>query len=620
MTIQGKLTGNDGTVLEGASIGLEVLDRRSARAPIERHAKSDGDGHFLLGGLVPGHYAVFGSHPGYLSRRIEVGEVNASTTFDFELFKACPRIVRVAPADPKTPIELSVQPQDGTSPERTFSGQSGMAIEVRDMAGLVSLYARTIGVRARTATRALDLCAASDEIELLLDRQGTGAIDVLVEDKSGKPIAQADVEISRASLVATTDEHGRASFEGLEPRRYYLSTGDTWSDAVVVGAGARESVTITVDHAVGDVTGNVVAGGAAIEGAVIRASCHDWAWNANLRNAPVVARSNADGSFSFTPKSAGMCLVRAEHQPEGSSEPTTLKAGGPPAELELHAFGSIAGRVIDRATGAPVAPYSLTVRSEGRGADADVRSVYVSDKSGRFAVEGLSPGMLSLYATADHAKGHAEIELRAGDTANVDIKVLEGGRVTGRVVAATGPIAGARVYLRSAGSGARSQDAVRAQVATDVDGRFSLPASAGDPLRVLASAEHFYPYGSRPFDLDPDGDTDLGDISLSPRGAAAEKEGGIGIQFAPDPNGVRVMRLLDDSPAREAGIDVGDVITQIDGVPAGRLPTVSWLIALRGPVGAPVILNIERGTQASFSVTVIRRAIGLDALPEDPLE
>jgi hypothetical protein len=248
------------------------------------------------------------------------------------------------------------------------------------------------------------------------------------------------------------------------------------------------------------------------------------------------------------------------------------------------------------------------------------RTVFVHDSSGRFSVEEVSPGMLSLYATSPGGgKGHIEIELAAGEQKkDVEITVVDKGTITGRLIAGTGPIAGARVYVRSASRG--KGDGAGA-TATDSDGRFTLTAEGGDPLRVFASAERFYPWGSRPFDLDANNrSTDLGDIQLTPRGGAEEKEGGIGIQFAPDPMGVRVLRLLQDSPARDAGIDVGDVITVIDGVPAGRLPLVNWLVALRGPVGTPVILAVERGTQAAFSVTVIRRSLGLEEVPTEPLE
>ena len=122
--------------------------------------------------------------------------------------------------------------------------------------------------------------------------------------------------------------------------------------------------------------------------------------------------------------------------------------------------------------------------------------------------------------------------------------------------------------------------------------------------------------GTAPFDLEPDGPTDVGDIILDPRGGPEEKEGGIGLMFSPDPNGIRIIRFVEDSPARDAGALEGDVITAINGIPFGKDPLVNWVVNLRGPVGTPVVLRIERGTSAPFSLTVMRRAIGLGAVPD----
>jgi PDZ domain-containing protein/carboxypeptidase family protein len=624
MMIRGRISGRDGRAIEGATVGLETLRGGFSRAPIERRTRSGADGRYLLGGLVPGHYAVFASAPGHLSRRIEVGEIKASYDFDLDLFEACPRSVRVMPALPKAPIALTAEPADGTSPSRSFTGETGAPIAVTDMAGPINLYARTVGAHARSATRAVDLCAVEGDLDLDLERGGSAAIEAVVERAGGERLAGIEVSLSRERLRATTDERGRAVFEGLSAGQYYVRAGDT-GEAVEVEAGGRAEVKLTVDRAAGEVSGVVVAMGRPVEGASIRASCRDSGWQAQLRDAPLVARSDVRGAFAFAPKSGSVCLVRAEHPTEGASEPTTLKVGGLPANIELRPMGTIAGRALELAGGRPLSPYTLTMRAEGRASDADLRTVYVSDSNGRFRVEGVAPGLISLFVTGPGGKGHTELELSPGEAKEgVEIGVRDQGLVVGRVVGPAGPIAGASVVLRSARSGrgadGRDEGDSRGAAVAGEDGRFELRAEAGDPLRLYASAPRFYPWGSAPFDLDGrGGTTDVGAVELSPRGADAEKEGGIGIQFAPDPKGVRVVRLLDDSPARDAGIEVGDVIVAIDSMPAGRLALVNWVVMLRGPVGSPVVLVLERGTEPPRSATVIRRAIGLDAVPTDPL-
>jgi hypothetical protein len=212
--------------------------------------------------------------------------------------------------------------------------------------------------------------------------------------------------------------------------------------------------------------------------------------------------------------------------------------------------------------------------------------------------------------TADQGRAHREVELGAGEEkSGVDFTLFQRGVVKGRVLGPKPePIFGANVM-------ARTQGRARGRARTEADGRFSLEVPAGESLRVFVRADGYYPWGSLPFDLSPDGPTDLGDITLSPRGGDEEKEGGLGIMFAGDTRGIRVIRFTDDSPAREAGMEVGDLITAIDGVPAGREPLVNWVVSLRGPAGTPVVLEIERGTAPPFTVTVVRRAIGLDPVP-----
>ena len=132
------------------------------------------------------------------------------------------------------------------------------------------------------------------------------------------------------------------------------------------------------------------------------------------------------------------------------------------------------------------------------------------------------------------------------------------------------------------------------------------------------AADGYYPQGGTPFDLEPGGPVNLGDIHLEPRSGPEEKEGGIGIMFSGDPDGIRVIQFAENSPAREAGMEVGDLITAINGVDAGREPIVNWVVNLRGPPGTPVVLEVVRGTSQPFSVTVIRRNIGLRPVPRPP--
>lgn len=70
--------------------------------------------------------------------------------------------------------------------------------------------------------------------------------------------------------------------------------------------------------------------------------------------------------------------------------------------------------------------------------------------------------------------------------------------------------------------------------------------------------------------------------------------------------GYRIMSVLPNSPALEAGIRPGDIITAADGVPTS--PNVDPRIPVSGPEGTEVTLTINRDGQ-TLEFTVTRRAV-----------
>lgn len=70
--------------------------------------------------------------------------------------------------------------------------------------------------------------------------------------------------------------------------------------------------------------------------------------------------------------------------------------------------------------------------------------------------------------------------------------------------------------------------------------------------------------------------------------------------------GYRIMSVLPNSPALEAGIRPGDIITAADGVPTS--PDVDPRIPVSGPEGTEVTLTISRDGQ-TLEFTVTRRAV-----------
>jgi len=84
---------------------------------------------------------------------------------------------------------------------------------------------------------------------------------------------------------------------------------------------------------------------------------------------------------------------------------------------------------------------------------------------------------------------------------------------------------------------------------------------------------------------------------------------GIGADIDLVGSGVRIRRPQDHSPAAEAGLKPGDIITEIDDTPVKGL-TLSQVIArLRGPVSSQTRLKISRAQDAPIEIAVTRAPI-----------
>ena len=607
IVLEGAVIDAAGEPVEGALVEVTAL----GGPRLTRAGWSDAAGSFALGGLVSGRHRATARADGYTEATADVDLYPGRIHLQLGLRPACDATVRVLPAEPALPVTVTAFPEGGGRSPWAAAGQTGEALALAGASGRARVEARTSGAVSRTATVTADLCAGP-VVLTLGDGSATGAVDVEVTDEGKRPVEGVEVWIGPRGRRAQSGADGKVAFEDLPPGAYGVGARDQEPVQVEVIAGQRAAVSLAVERGGGEIAGVVVARGGAVEGAKILAACSDSGRSTSLENAPVVARSDESGRFAFTPEGR-LCTVRAEHPSEGRSRPAVLEAGGAPGRLQLEAGGTLEGRVVPVEGGGAPGAFTLTVTSVGRGAELEGRTLYVADPGGRFVVEDVAPGRIALSVTGDRGRGRLELELGPGEAKRgLEVPLFTRGQVVGRVLAEERALAGADVSIRGDG---RALGRAR----TGADGRFRFEVPAGDPLTVYATAEGYYPKGTTPFDLRPGEPTDIGDVRLEPRGGPEEKEGGIGIQFAGEPKGVRVVRFTPDSPAREAGLRVGDVITAIDGAPAGREPLLNWVVKLRGVAGTPVVLEIERGTERPFSVTVIRRAIGLGEVPREAM-
>lgn len=86
--------------------------------------------------------------------------------------------------------------------------------------------------------------------------------------------------------------------------------------------------------------------------------------------------------------------------------------------------------------------------------------------------------------------------------------------------------------------------------------------------------------------------------------------GGLGIEVTMENGLVKVVSPIDDTPAFEAGIEAGDLVSHIDGEPVMGLTLNEAVERMRGPVDTEIVLRLLRqGVDEPFDVSLNRAII-----------
>lgn len=86
--------------------------------------------------------------------------------------------------------------------------------------------------------------------------------------------------------------------------------------------------------------------------------------------------------------------------------------------------------------------------------------------------------------------------------------------------------------------------------------------------------------------------------------------GGLGIEVTMENGLVKVVSPIDDTPAFEAGIEAGDLVSHIDGEPVMGLTLNEAVEKMRGPVDTEIVLRLLRvGEDEPFDVSLNRAVI-----------
>lgn len=90
--------------------------------------------------------------------------------------------------------------------------------------------------------------------------------------------------------------------------------------------------------------------------------------------------------------------------------------------------------------------------------------------------------------------------------------------------------------------------------------------------------------------------------------------GGLGIEVTMENGFIKVISPIDDTPAFRAGIEPGDLITELDGVPIQGMTLRKAVGRMRGKVNSTIRLSIRRKGRKPFDVTITRAVIKIQSV------
>jgi protocatechuate 3,4-dioxygenase beta subunit len=406
-------------------------------------------------------------------------------------------------------------------------------------------------------------------VELLLPSGGAiaGTItDSRGADRAASAMVLASLESQgfMPSGTAQADGSGAYRIDGLLPGRYRVMVVQPPRGGATAGPRGMEmsppqqtmvevGKTATVDFHLGGgvaVHGTVTQGGQPVAGADIDFS---------PENSPFGGRSSTttaeDGTYRIDGLAAGPYLVRVERTPLHATIPET-------ADYELNLelpTGVLAGKVVDVATGAPVADARVLVLQTGAqvgggpGGGPWSSAAYGGSthtgEDGSFEVTGLAGGSWDVQASqAEYSPGTVTVELATGGRFDgIVVRLERGFRLAGQVVDAAGaPVPDAMVMLLDPATGEPVRGDIHGRI-SGADGKFEATGLAPGRYGVRAIAPG---YAASPLQLADAGADQTapvvlrlsngGRLELTVVDAAAQPVGGVPVQ------------LLDPATGRDA--------------------------------------------------------------------
>jgi carboxyl-terminal processing protease len=109
---------------------------------------------------------------------------------------------------------------------------------------------------------------------------------------------------------------------------------------------------------------------------------------------------------------------------------------------------------------------------------------------------------------------------------------------------------------------------------------------------------------------------DFEDMQVQTRG----EFGGLGIEVTMEGDFIKVVTPIDDTPAHEAGVLAGDLITHLDGEEVAGLTLSEAVERMRGPVDTAIVITVRReGVDEPIDISITRDIVRIQAVKSEIL-
>lgn len=618
--------------------GVELRLRRTAPKFWSRTAMTQSDGSFVVTGVPTGEV------------RFDLGElaVEEPATLQIDQPEHDGIIVRVAPHASISGVVLRDGAPVPAAHVRLHSAGSASASSLWEMM-LPSTHSGPDGAFLLRPVKpgSYRVQAVSDELEafspdvhvtvreaspvdgVALELSLAATIEGRVVDRRGDPVVHTRVyaylDGGDDVGLATTDANGRFRIGMLSGGGdYVLEVWPPWGGAPLAhargsdhrvslahGSSHARGVRVVVDFERLSITGRVIAPPdtplAGVD-VVLTGPPHlgeDGKAAISLdrmaKEYTVVSRS--DGRFAFHDLAAGSYSLTAIAGRGAKTVTRGVEAGASDVTLTIESVGTIHGTL----AGFDAVP-DVRVASERE-------TLWLSDRAAvvrrdEFVVHGLPPGTYVVVAETPNARAQRSVVVRAGETSSVDLAARDSGAVEGRAYDAENgeAAAGLRCWASPADASlpGLSFSPHADSATTEDDGGFRLPNVPAGQSEIICMGDEPIRLGSVTSDVAAGSVTA---VVVPVVRIQTNAPGDIGLEVAPDTRPPRVTKIAPGSPADAAGLQPGDRIMRISGVPTANLGSAGMMALLRQrPPGTSIDLVIQReGKEQSATVVVPSR-------------